>query len=139
MLIYLAGPLFTAAERTWNADLASRLRQAFPRAQVLIPQEFCAPCESGPHPDFPAIFQACCEHLVRADLVVAILDGADGDSGTAWEMGFAYARSIPMIGLRTDMRPGEYLGANCMLTASCRTVVRDWPALQQAVVQFQTA
>lgn len=32
----------------------------------------------------------------------AVLDGVDVDSGTAWEIGYAYARGKPIIGLRTD-------------------------------------
>ncbi|MBR6299553.1 MAG: nucleoside 2-deoxyribosyltransferase, partial [Clostridia bacterium] len=35
---------------------------------------------------------------------VALLDGAQVDDGTAWEIGYANARGIPVIGLRTDFR-----------------------------------
>ena len=36
------------------------------------------------------------------------------------------ARGIPVIGLRTDLRPGEDGGLpNCMLTRSCVAVVRS--------------
>ena len=34
----------------------------------------------------------------------AMLDGAQVDDGTAWEIGYAYAKGIPVIGLRTDFR-----------------------------------
>ncbi len=42
--------------------------------------------------------------LLSCDVVVALLDGAQVDDGTAWEIGYAYARGIPVIGLRTDFR-----------------------------------
>lgn len=46
------------------------------------------------------------------DLVVAVLDGIDVDSGTASEIGFAYALSKQVWGLRTDFRvTGENPGA----------------------------
>ena len=33
-----------------------------------------------------------------------MLDGVDVDSGTAWEIGYAYAKGKPVFGLRTDFR-----------------------------------
>jgi nucleoside 2-deoxyribosyltransferase len=125
--LYYAAPLFTAAERSWNAANALRLRAALPGWTVLVPQEFCAPYDPlpGQRPDFGMIFRACVEHLERADLVLAVIDGADPDSGTCWEAGFAYARGRPVVALRTDWRPGEDNGANAMLTRSSRAVVRD--------------
>ena len=42
--------------------------------------------------------------LARAGAVVAVLDGAQVDDGTAWEIGWAHARGIPVYGLRTDQR-----------------------------------
>jgi len=125
--LYFAGPLFTAAERDWNAGCARRLGEDL-GCEILLPQAFCAPFEQHGHDhgvgaDYGQVFAACREHLDRADAVLAVLDGADADSGTAWEIGYAFARSIPVIGLRTDWRPSEDGGANCMLTRSCREVV----------------
>ncbi|MBO4318302.1 MAG: nucleoside 2-deoxyribosyltransferase [Mailhella sp.] len=37
-------------------------------------------------------------------MVVALLDGPQVDDGTAWEIGYACAKGIPVIGLRTDFR-----------------------------------
>jgi nucleoside 2-deoxyribosyltransferase len=44
------------------------------------------------------------EMLERAAGVFAVLDGVDVDSGTASEIGFAAARGLPVVGLRTDWR-----------------------------------
>ena len=41
-----------------------------------------------------------------ADALVAILDGADADSGTSFECGLAYALGIPIVAVRTDFRGG---------------------------------
>jgi nucleoside 2-deoxyribosyltransferase len=38
------------------------------------------------------------------DLVLAVLDGADVDSGTASEIGYAFARGKPILGYRGDYR-----------------------------------
>jgi nucleoside 2-deoxyribosyltransferase len=45
------------------------------------------------------------ERLIRgADGLLAVLDGADVDSGTAAEVGFAAALGLPIVGVRTDLR-----------------------------------
>jgi nucleoside 2-deoxyribosyltransferase len=40
----------------------------------------------------------------RCDLVFAVLDGTDVDSGTAAEIGYAFARDKKIIGYRGDFR-----------------------------------
>jgi nucleoside 2-deoxyribosyltransferase len=48
----------------------------------------------------------------RSDIVVAVLDGVDVDSGTASEIGYAYGLGKRVYGLRTDVRQsGENEGA----------------------------
>lgn len=121
--IYYAAPLFTEAERTWNAANAVRIRTRFPRSTLLMPQEFCATCDQHPgKPDFAGIYRACLSELQRADVVLCVLDGPDADSGTSFEVGYAVARGIPVIALRTDWRPAEDGLGNCMLVRSCTTV-----------------
>jgi nucleoside 2-deoxyribosyltransferase len=40
----------------------------------------------------------------RCDMVLAVLDGTDVDSGTAAEIGYAFARKKPILGYRGDFR-----------------------------------
>jgi nucleoside 2-deoxyribosyltransferase len=50
------------------------------------------------------------------DLVLAILDGLDVDSGTAAEIGYAFAKHKPILGYRSDVRPcGDNEGATVNL------------------------
>jgi nucleoside 2-deoxyribosyltransferase len=52
----------------------------------------------------------------RSDLVLAVLDGSDVDSGTAAEIGFAFALGKPIWGLRGDLRwSGDNLGGRINL------------------------
>ncbi len=120
--MYFAGPLFTAAERAWNAWLAGALRkQGF---DVILPQDEASKHISPAGMDFAAIFSTCLEGIRSADIVVAILDGVDVDSGTAFECGYAYSKGIPIVGVRTDIRSGgEENGVNAMLSRSCQQMV----------------
>lgn len=134
MIVYYAAPLFTAAERGWNAAMVSELRRGLPAATILVPQEFCAALDQQASGDkFAGIYRACVEHLDRATVVLAVLDGADTDSGTAWEAGYAVAKGKPVIGLRTDWRPAEDGAANCMLSRSCTRVVGEIAAAIHAI------
>jgi nucleoside 2-deoxyribosyltransferase len=96
--ISFAGPLFTAAERAWNATLAAALREA--GHEVFLPQE------QEPAADAEGIFATDVHGIDRSDAVVAIMDGADPDSGTSWEVGYAYGKK-PIMLVRTDLRGGD--------------------------------
>jgi len=97
MKIYMAGPLFSTAELAFNRELAGLLRRR--GHEVFLPQEH------EQRKDLPAaIFASDLRGLDWADAVVACLDGADPDSGTCWELGYAYARKKLSIVYRTDFR-----------------------------------
>ena len=83
--IYLAGPLFTLAEQTFNAALARFLESK--GFAVWLPQEHEPRRNTA-----QAIFRMDVAALDWADMVVACMDGPDPDSGTAWECGYAYAQ-----------------------------------------------
>ncbi|NIN53237.1 MAG: DUF4406 domain-containing protein [Nitrososphaeria archaeon] len=97
MKIYFAGPLFSEAERDYNLKIASKLREQ--GWEVWLPQE------NQPE-KFNAsfIYDMDIEHLEKADVVVANLDGVDVDSGTAFEIGYATAKGKKVFGLKTDQR-----------------------------------
>lgn len=110
MKLYFAGPIFTTPERTWNAEVTAALRSA--GHEVFLPQE------QEPGKDGPGIFAADVGGIDWADGLVAIMDGPDPDSGTAWEVGYAFGTRKSILLVRTDFRvlagsAGDY---NPMLT-----------------------
>ncbi len=128
MELYLAGSLFTQAERRWLRELARGLESR--DYKVFLPQDQASlPLLADP-PDFHGAFESCRDAIDRADAVVAALDGADADSGTAWECGYAYARGVPIVVIRTDFRGGEDRGLNLMLRRSATAVVEQ-PSTQE--------
>jgi len=119
--IYLAGPLFTQAERRWLRQLSQALQER--NYKIFLPQDDAGlPLLQNP-PDYHGAFEVCRDAIDRCDLLIAVLDGADADSGTAWECGYAYARGKPIVALRTDFRGGEDQGLNLMLRRSAAVVV----------------
>ena len=99
MKIYQAGPLFSQAERAWHAAFKARLEAA--GYDVLWPGDLFA---SGEKVTARQIMETDRDALLSCNAVVALLDGAQVDDGTAWEIGYACAKGIPVIGLRTDFR-----------------------------------
>ena len=129
--IYLAAPLFSEAERTYNASLADLLREHL--FEVYIPQETGDDTDTRRQAEQVRIFSKNKEALDNADIVVAVIDGADADSGTAWEMGYAHARQKPVIAIRTDFRrTGTHEQVNLMLEESS-TVISSTGQLPEAV------
>jgi len=118
MIIF--GPLFTHAERTWNRLLAEAIQKASGASiQVILPQEETQRLleRIGAANEQDAIAQMCFDNAINADVAVAILDGADADSGTCVEIGWRKGQnpSALVIGVRTDSRISEDQGLNLML------------------------
>ena len=118
MRIYLAGPLFTAAERALNRRLRDLLVKY--GHEVWLPQEHEPRSRAARD-----IFLTDVEGLDSSDVVLANMDGPDPDSGTCWECGYAYKKR-PIIVYRTDFRKSgdtDSTPYNLMLTESANEVV----------------
>lgn len=83
------------------------------------------------------------ERIDKSDAVLAILDGVDVDSGTASEIGYAYAKGKKVYGLRTDFRlAGDNIGATVNLQvqyfieASGGRVVTDTESLMECAKEI---
>ncbi|BDR56781.1 nucleoside 2-deoxyribosyltransferase [Xylocopilactobacillus apis] len=104
MRIYFANALFTIAEQTFNAQLAEKIRAIDPSIELYLPQENQEINDKSLYADSKMIAKGDTEQLVKSDLVVAILDGVILDPGVAAEIGVAYGKGIPIIGLYSDSR-----------------------------------
>ena len=129
MRVYLAGPLFTLAERRFMAHLRD-LAGALPGVAALWPGDLFVDDDLAGMGQAAKehIFAGCMKALDACDLVLAVLDGPSVDDGTAWEVGYAYARGLPAWGLRTDFRSAGDTAqslVNCMIECSCQAVFRD--------------
>jgi nucleoside 2-deoxyribosyltransferase len=119
--VYLAAPLFSEAERVFNSSVAGLLRVNL--FDVHLPQQAGDDSDTRGIQEQERLFLFNKTALENSDIIVAIIDGADADSGTAWEMGYAYAKGKPVIALRTDFRRvGHHEQVNLMLEQSAKVV-----------------
>lgn len=99
--VYLAAPLFSEAECDFNRKLRDEIKNRGFR--VFLPQEDSNNIKDDKNRQ-EIIFGKNCAAIDNSDIIAAVIDGADVDSGTAWEIGYAYSKGKTIIGLRTDFR-----------------------------------
>ncbi len=136
--IYLAGPLFSQAEREFNEILRDKLVEM--GFSVFLPQEdgeddIYNRVENNQR----KIFENDVKGVDTSDIVLAVLDGgSDVDSGTAWEMGYAYAKNIPVLGLKTDFRTfGEDGIVNLMMEMTVEALERDVESILKVLESYK--
>lgn len=97
-MIYIAGPFFTDEERAFLKIVIESVKEIFPNEELFIPMEHFIPNgENLSNNEWAeAVFKMDVEALNKCDRVVAAYLGLRSDTGTAWEIGYAYAKGIPV-------------------------------------------
>jgi len=112
MKAYLAGPLFNEHER-WFLEQVDTICQSLGITTFLPHRDAIFPDES----DAVGIFTADIDGLLGCELVIALLDGQDIDSGTCVELGIAWSNNKKVLGITTDAVRRAY--ANAMPYGVC--------------------
>ena len=102
--VYYASGLFSEADRDFNAKVAKQIRQSVKGIDIYLPQENMSINDKSKYADSKMIAKADFENLDNSDLIIVNLDGLETGQGRCLEMGYAYAKGIPIIGLWTDNR-----------------------------------
>jgi len=129
--VYIAGPLFNTHERRYLDDIANQLeREGF---DTFLPQRDAGVITDWNHATRKRVFDVDVAALDRCDICVALLTGADHDSGTCVELGYLYGLHKPCFGLTDDLRSDML---NNMVWGACdqgRRVYRSLPELIAAL------
>jgi hypothetical protein len=114
VLIYLAGPLFSEAERRFNLELTHRLEAI--GFEVFIPQRDGVERDRPPYDNIApeerrhAMFHLDRSRILDADVFLFVLDRRVPDEGACVELGTAYCQKYLhngeklLVGLHTDTR-----------------------------------
>lgn len=116
--IFIAGPIFSEGERDYNMRIDSICRE-----MGFI--TFMAQRDVGivTRSTIDTAFNIDLNNLKDSDIIIANLDGADVDSGTAWEIGYASSLNKPIIGIRSDVRMyRKFMPLNLMIYKSCKNI-----------------
>lgn len=118
--IYIAGPLYTPGDRHF-LELIDNIckKHGF---KTYLPHRDTGIAPSNGSITYP-YYKADISKLNEAEIVVAILNGTDVDSGTAWEMGYAYSKNKLIIGIYDDTRVvSPKASFNLMITSTTKIV-----------------
>jgi len=143
-LVYIAGPLFSDAERDYLELIVEELSSSSnlnPKTDFFLPHRDGG--ELGKGPTRKDIFELDIRQVNSAKIVVALLDGQDVDSGTCIELGYAYSKGKKIFGLLTDFRAYKIANAephrpNLMVWGVCeegKTLYGDLHSLASAFAQ----
>ena len=141
VLIYFAAPLFNQQERHFNERLVHQLEHY---VDVFLPQRdgtLLVDMLAVGVPQSVAerrVFEQDCKALIKANLLIAVLDGGHIDEGVAFEIGFAHALHKPCIGLQTDVRRALRSGNNPMIAQGLSEIFSNSEALVAWIVAYAT-
>lgn len=99
MKVYIAGKIRTKNERDFLEEVDKMCKTLgfetfLPHRDVGLGKDFN---------DVGRIFEGDIKKgFERVNAIVAVLDGLHVGAGTAWELGYAYAKKIPAFGIKTD-------------------------------------
>lgn len=106
--MYLANGLFTMGDRIVNDFLASELRTKYKMVtgeelELFVPQEQGINDKSS-YADSVTIARMDTEALMDSDILVAVIDGVEIDSGVSAEIGMFSTTGNPIYALYSDIR-----------------------------------
>jgi nucleoside 2-deoxyribosyltransferase len=133
MKAYVAGPLFDEGERWWIEKVEQLVADA--GFETFLPHRDNPPKDAT---NVRQIFENDKRGIDGCDVVVASLNGIITDDGTAWELGYAYAKGKHLIGLHTDWRRRfDDEVVNLMMECSLDVLVHSLDELATALADFR--
>lgn len=126
--IYLAGPFFSQQELNWVNYIHGFLESC--GFKILSPSKENGIINVNTGSDVKKdVFLSDLKLLDKSDLVVALLDHSD--TGTSFEIGYAYSNNIPVLGLKTSKS-----SLNNMIEYSCDIICSSVEELITEVYKY---
>ena len=121
--VYLAGPFFNKKERIIIERVHKILKEK--GLNVFAPMEhFIENGENMSNRKWgKAVFKMDVEAIDECDIVVCVYYGMYSDTGTAWELGYAYAKNKPVI--LVHINPNKITSVMTFNCAKCNIPLQD--------------
>lgn len=130
MKVYIAGKIGTESEIEFLEKIDSLckslgLKTFLPHRDVGIAKGI---------EDVEKIFRGdITEGFKDVKLIVAVLDGLHIGAGTSWELGYAFAKGIPAIGIKTDEPAEEALEYLSVILIGSMPIVNSLEQLEKKI------
>ncbi|MEO8609284.1 MAG: nucleoside 2-deoxyribosyltransferase [Chloroflexota bacterium] len=135
---YIAGPLFNEGERWFDEQIEQAARQA--GFTTFLPHRDGKEAKTYEgSARVRRIFVEDVNGVDSADIVIANLNGITTDDGTAWELGYAYAKGKHLVGVYSDWRlQFAHQTVNLMIECSLHKLVHSLDELQAYLATYKT-
>lgn len=134
MRIYIAGKLRTNVQREQLESIAAMCEKL--GFSTFLPHRDVGLAKSIK--DVKKIFKGdITDSLAKCDYVIALLDGLHVGAGTAWELGYAYAKGIPAVGIKTDESVEEGLEYLSAIIVASMPIVASMNELEKFVAKLK--
>lgn len=115
--IYLASPFFTERQRDTVCKVANILRAAGHEVFVPMEHKIEDAWSYSPKEWAEKVFSMDLDAIRNCDEVIALYYGLNSDTGTAFEIGYAYASLMP-VHIIPMTKPGEKIDASVMIASA---------------------
>lgn len=133
MKVYIAGKIHTEDERE-TLERVDKLCKSL-GFETFLPHRDVGIAEDIN--DVRKIFRGdITEGFRNIKLVIAVLDGLHVGAGTAWELGYAFAKGIPCIGLKTDESLEEALDYLSAIIIASTPIALSFDELESKIREF---
>lgn len=134
MKVYIAGKLRTESEREQLEEVDTLCKSL--NLNTFLPHRDVGLAKSIK--DVEKTFKGdITEGFKDVKLVIALLDGLHVGAGTAWELGYAYSKGIPAIGLKTDESAEDALEYLSAILLGSMPIVSSLAELKTKLLYFK--
>lgn len=126
---YLAGPLLTKQNQAILEEIDKICKEL--NIDTFLPHRDVGVYQTGQ--DSKPFFEADKKPLDECQIVLAVLDWKGIGSGTAWEIGYAYAKDIPVIALIEDLKSVERQERICVMCLNSVKLVENLEQMKKEI------
>ncbi|MDD5254403.1 MAG: nucleoside 2-deoxyribosyltransferase [Candidatus Nanoarchaeia archaeon] len=131
MKVYIAGPLWEEKQRK-KLDEIDKICKSL-KFKTFLPHRDVGVFTKG---DSKPFFIKDSEVIDECGLMIAILDWKGIGSGTAWEIGYAYAKNIPVISLVEDRNSLNQFDRVCVMVLNSVKLVENLDELKKELGKY---
>ena len=126
---YIAGPLCTKPER----DFLERIDRLCKKLGIrtFLPHRDCGLWKSMK--DVKRIAKGDLDGFKDCNLLIASLNGFNIGAGTAWEIGYAHAKGIPVIAVKTDRKLKESIEEISAIIMGTTKITTSFKELERGI------
>ncbi len=132
MKVYIAGKLWDKENRKKLEEIDSLCKNM--GFETFLPHRDAGIYKSG---DSKTFFKKDSEIIDKCKLMIAILDWKFVGSGTAWEIGYAYAKNIPVIALVEDLESLQTEDRMCVMVFNSVKIVDSLEELKKEMIKLK--